>query len=194
MRSPAKASYKVSDVNNNRLIECLDELTEVMTEDYVPGARLQPASYADWLTRARSTIALVPDSEKAATARRGIHAALICGYDHTPLERAWTRYREDPVLEALLTEIEALTNDPMYPCPCCSYLTLPELASWCRCPVCGWVDDGTPGGEYGPNWDRTLEVVQETFRSRGDSIPRHLRAPRPEELPPSREPGQSNGR
>jgi len=112
-----KVSYKVSNMNNLRLIECLDVLAAVMTEDHVAGPAPQPASYVDWVMRMRSTITLMPDSDEGATSRRRIHAALVCGDDHTPLERAWTRYREDPALRALLDEIEALTSDPMYSCP-----------------------------------------------------------------------------
>ena len=171
-------------MNNLRLIECLDVLAAVMTEDHVAGPAPQPASYVDWVMRMRSTITLMPDSDEGATSRRRIHAALVCGDDHTPLERAWTRYREDPALRALLDEIEALTSDPMYSCPCCRCLTLPARppASWCRCPVCGWEDDGTLGGD-GPN-KAPLAVAQEAFRTRAESIPSHLRPPRPEELPP----------
>ena len=36
----------------------------------------------------------------------------------------------------------------MFGCPCCGMYTMPSLADYCICPLCGWEDDGTPDGTY----------------------------------------------
>jgi Cysteine-rich CPCC len=168
---------------HQRLLVCIDRLAERMERDQQPGPELAPASYVDWLMRMRAAIAATPWEESGAEARRRIHEALICGGDHTPLERAWTRDRQDPDGRALLEEIEALTPDQMYSCPCCSCLTMSAKppGSWCRCAVCGWEDDGNVMDGGGPN--PPMAVARAAYESRGDNIPPHLRAPRPEELP-----------
>ena len=30
---------------------------------------------------------------------------------------------------------------PLYPCPCCGYLTFPRFGSYDVCPICNWEDD-----------------------------------------------------
>jgi hypothetical protein len=34
-------------------------------------------------------------------------------------------------------------NEPLHPCPCCDYFTLPARGDWDICPVCFWEDDGS---------------------------------------------------
>lgn len=180
---PIPSMSPMSD--DQRLLACLDTLIETLMNDSVAqgSTMTPPASYADWFVRMRTTIRDDPGDEERAAARRRLHAALVCGADHTPLERALTRYRQWPDREELLVEIAALTGiDPMYACPCCSCLTLPERppGSWCRCPVCGWEDDGVEDGG-GPN--PPLVTARTTFLNRGSDVPKHLRDPFPEEQP-----------
>ena len=134
--------------------------------------------YGTWLTRMGDTIAGGPGTEAGATARRKIHAALVCGTDHTPLEQAWTRYRADPGLDTLLNTIESLTGaDLMFPCPGCGYLTMPDAPpdSGDRCPVCLWQD-------YAEFPNRSPEQIRAwLITSAGSFSPPH-RAPRPEEI------------
>ena len=168
--------------DSQSLLAAIDRLVDVMRADAGEANGPPPGHSVDWLLRIRTLVVDDPGSVKAANARRNIHAALICGDDHTSLERAWTRYRADPELLELLNTIEALTLDPMYPCPCCGCLTMPQAppGSWARCPVCGWNDYVFDEGG-GPN--PPIDVVRERFVTR-DAPPRNLRDPRPEEMPP----------
>lgn len=179
----AKGKESSLDAERQHLLSSIDQLAELMQRDDRYGDDLAPATYVDWLLRQRAAIANSPGQEEGANARRRIHAALVCGGDHTPLERAWTRYRRTAGDQALLETIEALTLDEMYACPCCACLTIPDKppGSWCRCPVCGWEDDGNLMDGGGPN--PPLTVARANYENRGTYMPRHLRAPRPEERP-----------
>lgn len=87
----------------------------------------------------------------------------------------------------------------MYACPCCGFLTMPELrGSYTICEVCRWEDDEVqfdePDLRGGAN-KVSLNEARENFRRYGVSDPRKSgsqRAPLPEEIPPgcSMEPPQ----
>jgi Cysteine-rich CPCC len=80
-----------------------------------------------------------------------------------------------------------------YPCHCCGYLTLDQAptGTYDICKVCFWEDDPVqsedpsyPGGANGVS----LEEARANFRRLGVSegrFQKHVRPPRPEEMPPS---------
>lgn len=79
----------------------------------------------------------------------------------------------------------------MRPCPCCGYLTLPELGRYEICPVCGWEDDGQDDRDAsvvrgGPNGKLSLVQARENFARFGASSRARLdrvREPNAEEHP-----------
>jgi len=80
-----------------------------------------------------------------------------------------------------------------FPCPCCGYLTMPELrGSYGICPVCLWEDDEVqfdePDFAGGAN-KVSLNEARKNFRRYGVSDPRfsgEQRAPLPDEIPSGR--------
>ena len=79
----------------------------------------------------------------------------------------------------------------LHPCPCCGYLTLPELrGSFTICEVCRWEDDDVqfadPDFEGGAN-DPSLNQARVNYDRIGVSDPAKAgrgRPPRPSEVPP----------
>jgi hypothetical protein len=80
----------------------------------------------------------------------------------------------------------------MRACPCCGFLTLEsDSGAWEICEVCFWEDDplqlveaSSAGGANAVS----LDEARENFRAFGASEPRfkrHVRAPRPQEVPSS---------
>ena len=79
----------------------------------------------------------------------------------------------------------------MFPCPCCSYLTLPNESpgTFDICPVCFWIDDETQFMDTlstnGVN-NISLEQAQSNFKSMGAILPKYIsevRLPKPNEYP-----------
>jgi hypothetical protein len=81
-----------------------------------------------------------------------------------------------------------------YACPCCGYLTLSERGGFEICDVCFWEDDGQddPDADVvrgGPNRGLSLTEARRNFAEIGACEPtmvRHVRPPRPTEIPPQR--------
>ena len=78
-----------------------------------------------------------------------------------------------------------------FPCPCCKFLTLPELGGFALCPVCFWEDDGQTEANAdevrgGPNFDLSLRQAQANFKRFG-AMAEHLiskvRPPNSDEIP-----------
>ena len=85
-----------------------------------------------------------------------------------------------------------MAKQSMYPCPCCGYLTMPELrGSFTFCEVCVWEDDdlqfADPDFAGGAN-DPSLNEARENFRRLGVSDPSRSgqRPPLPDEIPPEK--------
>jgi hypothetical protein len=82
---------------------------------------------------------------------------------------------------------------PIYPCPCCGFLTLdePPPGTFAICPVCFWEDDNIQGAD--PEYAGGANVVslreaRENFRTLGACEARfrnNVREPTPEEVPRS---------
>jgi hypothetical protein len=78
-----------------------------------------------------------------------------------------------------------------YPCPCCSYLTLPEPppGTYAICPVCGWEDDPVqfedPEYSGGANHISLSEARENVLRigAVAEEMKSHVRAPRKSEVP-----------
>src|SRR5262245_20186377 len=78
-----------------------------------------------------------------------------------------------------------------FACPCCRCLTLDERGGFDICPVCFWEDDGQDDADAnvvrgGPNGALSLDQARANFAAFGASserVRRHVRRPRPEELP-----------
>jgi len=106
--------------------------------------------------------------------------------DHRPeLERQIVEQ-----VRAFLAERPAGRNH-LFPCPCCGFLTLPEVAdgTYELCPVCYWEDDGVqlrdPHRRGGAN-TVSLRQARENFRLFGATERRFVgsvRPPKPEERP-----------
>lgn len=86
----------------------------------------------------------------------------------------------------------------MHPCPCCGYLTLPELrGSFTICEVCRWEDDDIqfddPDFRSGAN-DVSLNEARANFRRIGAADPKlagSARPPRPSEVPSAGSPDRT---
>ncbi len=77
-----------------------------------------------------------------------------------------------------------------YPCPCCSFLTLPHRGEYDICPVCFWEDDASqetyPELVSGANNELCLTRARENYRTFGaceKEMLAYVRKPLPEEYP-----------
>lgn len=78
-----------------------------------------------------------------------------------------------------------------FPCPCCKFLTLPELGGFAMCPVCFWEDDGQTEADAeevrgGPNFELSLRQAQANFKQFGaieEWLAPKTRPPAPDEIP-----------
>jgi hypothetical protein len=78
-----------------------------------------------------------------------------------------------------------------FKCPCCGFLTLPELNTYEICPVCFWEDDGQNDSDAdvvrgGPNYDLSLSQGRKNFSELGACEKKYIknvRKPNKNEIP-----------
>ena len=68
--------------------------------------------------------------------------------------------------------VESRTEDGLYPCPCCGFVTLDERGKYDICSVCFWEDDGQDDHDAdivrgGPNGRLSLTEARVNFRAMG---------------------------